>query len=169
MFLGKQLPRGQEAATGGAGLALPPWKSQPSCRRENVCGRRRPGLCLLPCAVWLSQSKTPLLHHRESFHFLSPWPVPGPGPQVGGRKFFRPPHTSRHTPLAAIQPPCAGRPAVLFHAFSTKRLCFFTLGTSQHRRRAWGWAGGCLAAHWLRRSDSFFPTLFGGPLCVSSL
>lgn len=50
------------------------------------------GLCLQPFTVWLSQSKTPAA--PSSFHFLSPWPVPAPGPQVGDRKFFRPTHPS---------------------------------------------------------------------------
>lgn len=43
------------------------------------------------------------------------------GPRLGTGSFSDP-HTPRHTPLAAVQRPCAGRPAVLFHAFSTKRL-----------------------------------------------
>lgn len=164
VFLGKQLPRGAGGSHRRSGphaptLEIPAFVQERECVEGAIpapasCPAQRGCLRVrLSCFT------------IESFHFLSPWPVPGPGPQVGGRKFFPPPHTPRHTPLAAVQPPFAGRPAVLFHAFSTKRLCFFTLGTSLPR----GWAGGCLEAHWLRQSGPFFPTLFGGPLCVSSL
>lgn len=86
--------------------------------------KARSGLCLRPVAVWLSHclrvrlSCCAIKRVSTSCH-------PGLslvlGPRLGTGSFSNP-HTPRHTPLAAVQRPCAGRPAVLFHAFSTKRL-----------------------------------------------
>lgn len=106
-----------------------------------------------------------LLHHQGSFHFL-PAAWLGPGPQVGGRRFFRP----QHHPSPQPSLPVLGRLAVLFHTFSTEHLCFFTLVTSTPSRLGMGdGAGTILQGHWLHISGScFFPMLFGDPLCVSS-
>lgn len=93
-----------------------------------------------------------------------PWSwAPGRGQEV----FRTHTHPSPHTPLAAAQRPCAGRPAVLFHASSTKRLCFCTPGTSRPRRRAWeagrGPARSTLAVP-IRPLLSH--AVWGSPLCL---
>lgn len=152
-----ELPRAQGTATGGAGLAL-----QPLCRRGNTCGR-----CSLPPAlrsVAVSEQDAPAAPSREF-----PLPVtpacPGSWAPGWGRKLFRPPHTPRHTPVAAVQPPCAARPAVLFHAFSTKQL-FLHPRHVRARRRAWE-AGGGLSRSTLAACIGLLShTVWGSLLCL---
>lgn len=80
-----------------------------------------------------------------------------------GRRFFRPPlHPSPPPSLPEL-----GGPAVLFHTFSTKRPCFFTLVTSRPGGGGWEVAGDCPVTQWLHISGSrSFPHCSGFSLCL---
>lgn len=121
--------------------------------------------CLLPFAAGLSQSRFFCCTIR-GVSISCPQPGRVLGPRLGGRRFFRP----QHHPSPQPSLPVLGGLAVLFHTFSTKHLCFFTLVTSTPSRLGMGDGGGTiLQGHWLHISGScFFPMLFGDPLCVSS-